>query len=130
MDGRYESFEDIDAWKCAREVTRVVYRLSSAGEFSRDYGLKDQIRRSCVSVMSNIAEGFERYRNREFINFLGIAKASCGEARSQLYVALDQEFISVEEFEMTFRQLSQTSRMIAGFMSYLRQSDLKGRKFR
>lgn len=124
-----EKFEDIEAWKRAREVVKTIYRLSSSGEFSRDYGLKDQIRRSSVSVVSNIAEGFERDGNREFINFLGIAKASCGEARSQLYVALDQDFISVEDFESTYDQLKQTSRMIAGFMSYLRQSDLKGRKF-
>ena len=94
-----EKFEDIESWKRAREVTKKIYHLSSAGEFSRDFGLKDQIRRSSVSVMSNIAEGFERDGNREFLNFLSIAKGSCGEARSQLYVALDQDFISPADFE-------------------------------
>jgi len=124
-----ERFEDIEAWKRAREVTKMIYRLSSTGDFSRDFGLKDQIRRSSVSVMSNIAEGFERDGKREFISFLAIAKASCGEARSQLYVALDQDFISREDFEKTYDQLNQTSRLIAGFMNYLKQSELKGRKF-
>ena len=124
-----DRFEDIEAWKRAREVTRRIYHFSSSGEFSRDFGLEDQIRRSSVSIMSNIAEGFERDGNREFINFLSIAKGSCGEARSQFYVALDQNFISVEDFEWTYDHLNQTGRMIGGFMNYLRQSELKGKKF-
>ncbi|MBK7392344.1 MAG: four helix bundle protein [Chloracidobacterium sp.] len=124
-----ERFEDIEAWKRAREVTKKIYQLSSSGDFTRDFGLKDQIRRSSVSVMSNIAEGFERDGNREFINFLSIAKASCGEARSQLYVALDQDFITAEDFQCTYDHFDQTGRMIGGFMNYLRQSDLKGKKF-
>lgn len=124
-----EKFEDIEAWKRAREVTKKIYQLSGVGEFSRDFGLKNQIRRSLVSVMSNIAEGFDRDGNREFINFLSIAKGSCGEARSQLYVALDQNFISVEDFESMYDDLDQTSRMIGGFMNYLKQSELKGKKF-
>lgn len=124
-----ERFEDIEAWKRAREVTNKIYQLSSVGEFSRDFGLRDQIRRSSVSIMSNIAEGFERDGNREFINFLGIAKGSCGEARSQLYVALDQNFISAVDFEWTYDHLNQTGKMIGGFMNYLRQSDFKGKKF-
>lgn len=92
-------FEDIESWKRARVVTQKIYELSSIGDFNRDFGLKDQIRRSSVSIMSNIAEGFERDGNKEFTNFLSIAKGSCGEARSQLYVALDQKFITAEDFE-------------------------------
>lgn len=124
-----ERFEDIEAWQRAREVTKKIYQFSSTGEFSRDFGLRDQIRKSSVSVMSNIAEGFERDGNKEFLNFLSIAKGSCGETRSQLYVALDQDFISTEDFDWTYNHLNQTSRMIGGFMNYLRQSDLKGKKY-
>lgn len=124
-----EKFEDIDAWKCAREITRKVYQMSSTGDFSRDWGLKDQIRRSAVSIMSNIAEGFERDGNREFINYLSIAKGSCGEAKSQLYVALDQGFIDENDFRWTHEQLTKTGKMIGGFMNYLKQSELKGKKF-
>lgn len=125
-----ERFEDIEAWKKAREATRKIYEISSVGEFSRDFGLKDQIRRSSVSIMSNIAEGFERDGNREFINFLSIAKGSCGEAKSQMYVALDQGFVSLPEFNWTYNQLNETGRMIGGFMNYLRQSDVRGKKFK
>ncbi len=83
-------FEDLEAWKIARELTKEVYRTSKNDLFIRDYGLPDQICRASVSVMSNIAEGFERDGNKEFVNFLSIAKGSSGEVRSQLYVALDQ----------------------------------------
>ena len=124
-----KSFEDIEAWQRAREIAKKIYLITSSGEFSRDFGLKDQIRRSSVSIMSNIAEGFERDGNKEFIYFLSIAKGSCGEATSQLYVAMDQGSISAEDFKWTYDQLSQTGRMIGGLMNYLRQSDLRGRKF-
>lgn len=125
-----ERFEDIEAWKRAREVTRKIYELSSAGEFHTDFSLKDQMRRSSVSIMSNIAEGFERDGNKEFVNFLSIAKGSCGEARSQLYVALDQNYITQPQFDWTYNHLNETGRMIGGLMGYLNQSNLKGRKFR
>ncbi len=125
-----ERFEDIEAWKRSREVTKKIYELSSTGEFAKDFSLKDQMRRSAVSIMSNIAEGFERDGNKEFINFLSIAKGSCGEARSQPYVALDQDYITQPQFEWTYSHLNETGRMIGGLMSYLSQSDLKGRKFR
>jgi four helix bundle protein len=124
-----ERFEEIEAWKRARELTRKVYEVSSTGEFYKDFGLKDQMRRSSVSIMSNIAEGFERDGNKEFVNFLSIAKGSCGEARSQLYVALDQQYISTVQFESVYSGLNETSRLIGGLMKYLKNSDLRGRKF-
>jgi len=126
---RIERFEDIESWKKARTIVREVYRLSSRGNFARDFALRDQIRRAAVSIMSNIAEGFERDGNKEFINFLSIAKASCGEARSQLYVAPDQNYISHEEFDVAVTSLVETGRMINGLINYLRHSDRRGRKY-
>lgn len=127
---KIERFEDIEAWKLARDSTKLTYEISSTGDFSRDFGLRDQIRRSSVSVMSNIAEGFERDGDREFVQFLAIAKGSCGEARSQLYVALDQGYISQEQFDTAYRSLNEAGKRIGGFMRYLQQSALKGPKFR
>lgn len=94
-----ERFEDIEAWQKAGEVTRAIYAASNRGDFARDFGLRDQIRRAAVSVMSNIAEGFERRGDVEFKPFLSIAKGSAGEVRSQLYVALDAGFPAPQEFE-------------------------------
>ena len=127
---KIERFEDILSWQLAREATKQIYSISSAGEFNRDFTLKDQIRRSSISIMSNIAEGFEREGNKEFINFLSIAKGSCAEARSQLYIALDQNYINENDFDLTYNKLDETGRLIGGFMNYLTQSDFKGNKFR
>lgn len=96
---KIEKFEDIEAWKLAREVTQLVYEVSSDGDFARDYALTNQIRRASISISSNIAEGFERSGNKEFIQFLAIAKGSCGEVRSQLYLALDQKYIDDRRFQ-------------------------------
>jgi len=125
-----EKFEDLEAWKIAREVTREIYRVSKNDLFVRDYGLRDQICRASVSVMSNIAEGFERDGSKEFVNFLSIAKGSSGEVRSQLYVALDQDYISENEFNLIYGKTTQNSRIIAGLMNYLKQSGVKGIKYK
>ncbi len=127
---KIDRFEDLEAWRRAREVTRRIYQASSKGDFSKDFGLRDQLRRSSVSIMSNIAEGFERDGNREFVNFLSIAKGSCGEARSQLYVALDQNYMTPDDFDLVYGNLDETGRMIGGLINYLKGSDLRGRKFR
>jgi four helix bundle protein len=127
---RINRFEELEAWKMAREITEEVYRLSKAGEFSRDFGLRDQICRSSVSIMSNVAEGFERDGDKEFGNFLSIAKASAGETRSLLYVALDQGYISPTDFERINTKLIENSRIIAGLAKYLRGSDVRGIKFK
>ena len=124
-----ERFEDIEGWKLARRVTKRVYDLSSTGEFSRDFALVNQIRRASISIMSNIAEGFERDGNKEFIQFLSIAKGSCGEVRSQLYIAADQEYVDARTFDDVLNLLVETSRTISGLMKYLKQSDERGRKF-
>lgn len=127
---KIERFEDVEAWQLARELTKLIYSVSSVGGFARDFGLRDQIRKSSVSVMSNIAEGFERDGDKEFVNLLSIAKGSCREARSQLYVALDQQYITADQFEIAYGSLNETGKRIGGFMRYLRQSDLRGPKFR
>lgn len=121
-------FEDIEAWKVARVLANQVYDLSDKGAFSRDFGLRDQMRRAAVSILSNIAEGFERDGNNEFLQFLSQAKGSAGELRGQSYIAFDRKYISQPEFDELQRRAVQASRMISGLMSYLRHSDLQGRK--
>ena len=127
---KIERFEDIESWKIAREITRLIYKESSTGNFSKDFALVNQIRRASISILSNIAEGFERGGNKEFLQFLAIAKGSCGEVRAQLYVALDQNYIDKKQFEEISSNLLETSRRISGLMKYLQQSDLRGSKFK
>jgi len=112
-------FEDIEAWKTARELTRMVYAFTEQGKFAKDFGLKNQIQRASVSVMSNIAEGFESRTQPQFLEYLGRAKASAGEARCQLYVAIDLSYINQEEFTQVFDLADKASRQIARFMNYL-----------
>jgi len=123
-------FEDLDAWKLARELTREVYRVTSGEKFRRDFGLTKQIRDASVSVMSNIAEGFERDGNKEFCNFLSIGKGSAGEVRSQLYVALDQNYLSQDDFDVVFAMAHESGRVIAGLSNYLKQSGFSGIEFK
>jgi four helix bundle protein len=127
---KIEKFEDIQAWQKARVLTKEIYDISKIREFASDFGLRDQIRRASVSAMSNIAEGFERGGDNEFIQFLSLAKGSCGEVRSQLYVALDQGYITPTGFDALSGQATEISRLIAGFMTYLQGSQLRGNKFR
>lgn len=121
-------FEEIEAWQKTRQLTANIYKATATGVFARDYGLRDQIRRAAVSSMSNIAEGFERDGNKEFIQFLSIAKGSTGEVRSQLYVARDAGLLSQTHFNDLFAAAEEASRLIAGFMRYLKQSEMRGRK--
>ena len=122
-------FEEIEAWRLARILTRRVYQCSALGRFARDRGLQAQMRRAAVSIMSNIAEGFERGGSREFAQYLAVAKGSTAEVQSQLYVAVDVGYISPAEFEDLQRQATSIKRLLAGFIKYLRQSPLRGRKF-
>jgi len=127
---RIERFEDIEGWKKGRELRKAIYKHSQHGEFAHDFSLKDQIRRAAQSVTSNIAEGFERGGNREFIQFLSDAKGSGGEVRDQLYTALDENHVTQAEFDRLYAMATETSRLIAGFIKYLQQSELRGTKFR
>jgi len=127
---KIEKFEDMLSWQQARQLTQHVYTLSKKGDFAKDFDLRGQIRSASVSIMSNIAEGFERGGDKEFLQFLSIAKGSCGEVRSHLYVALDQSYITEPEFSGLYTGTVKVSRLVGGFMSYLRQSDLRGNKFK
>jgi four helix bundle protein len=118
------------SWQKARELTRHVYALSKQGDFARDFELRGQMRSASVSIMSNIAEGFERGGDKEFIQFLSTAKGSCGEVRSQLYVALDQSYITQAEFNNLHTGAVEVGRLVSGFMGYLQKSDLRGNKFK
>lgn len=126
----FQRFEDIEAWQKARELTKAIYALSNDGQFARDFGLRDQIRRASVSIMSNIAEGFGRGGNKEFIQFLFTAKGSASEVQAQLYVALDAGYINQDQFQKLYSETEATARMIAGLLRYLQNSDFKGAKYK
>jgi len=119
--GIVERFEDLIAWQKARELTKQIYLLTKKEKFSRDFGLRDQIQRASVSIMSNLAEGFERGGRAEFHQFIVIAKASCAEVRSQLYVALDVGHISRKEFEQVHALATEVSRILGGLRSSIQQ---------
>lgn len=117
----FQRFEEIEAWQKARQLTKMIYGITSKGDWAKDFGLRDQIRRASVSAMSNIAEGFERRTSAEFARFLVMAKASAGEVRSQLYVALDLEYVDCNTFAEAYKLAETTSRMVAGLASYLKR---------
>ena len=121
---KIEKFEDLVAWQKARELTKEIYRITSEDLFAKDYGLRDQIRRASVSIMSNIAEGFGRGWMNEFHQFLVVSKASCAEVQSQLYVALDVGYID----KTMFKRLSDDANEVARIVSALRTSVDKQRK--
>ena len=127
---KIEKFEDIIAWQKARLLTSEIYKRIRTGAFGKDFGLKDQIQRASVSAIANVAEGFERGGDREFIQVLSNSKGSCAEVKSHLYVALDQSYITPPDFEQLYGQASEVARLLAGFMIYLRESTLRGHKYR
>jgi four helix bundle protein len=124
-----KNFEELEIWKDARVLTRVVYQLTRNPKFSKDFGLRDQIRRAMVSIMSNIAEGFERGGNQEFIQFLYVAKGSCGEVRSQLYVAMDQGYVDQKVVDDLLTSLKRLSIMIKHLIDHLKNSGMRGPKY-
>lgn len=121
-------FEDLEIWGLAREICNDVWHWMENTSLNTDYSLKNQMNASSGSIMDNIAEGFERNGNREFLQFLSIAKASCGELRSQLFRCLDRKHISQEEFERVFSKTLMQGKKIGVFMAYLKKSDRKGAK--
>ncbi|MBT3234243.1 MAG: four helix bundle protein [Calditrichaeota bacterium] len=125
----FQRFEDIEAWQKARELTKQIYALSNDGQSARDFGLRDQIRRASVSIMSNIAEGFGRGGNKEFAQFLSTAKGSASEVQAQLYVALDANYINQEQFQHLYDLTQSTGNMIGGLIRYLSKSDRRGVKY-
>lgn len=128
--GFIQRFEEIEAWEKARELTCAIYECSSDGRFAKDYGLRNQSRGATISIIANIAEGFDRGGKAEFMQFLSIAKGSADEVRAQLYVALDQDYLSQEKFEELQTLVESTERLLGGFVRYLKRSDVKGPKFR
>ncbi len=126
----FRGFEEIEAWRKARELTKKIYTVSSRGMFSKDFALRDQVRRACISVMSNIAEGLERGGTKEFRQFLSIAKGSIAEARSQIYVAQDQGYLSEVEARDLLDNAAEVARMLYGLMKYLQKTNIKGTKYK
>ena len=126
---KIEKFEDLEIWQLAREICKDVWNIIQNTPLQEDYKLREQINGASGSVMDNIAEGFERDGNREFINFLSIAKASCGETRSQLYRCLDRNYIDEKTFKTIFDKTILNSRKIKSFMIYLKNSDRRGSKY-
>lgn len=122
---KFEKFEDLEVWQFARELVKLIYKITSKKNFAKDFGLSHQLQRCSVSVMSNIAEGFERQSSKEFIRFLYMAKASAGELRSQLHVSLDLNYINKNEFDELYKLSQKISKSIAGFIKYLKSLDPK-----
>lgn len=126
--GKIERFEDLIAWQKARELTRAIYEATRQGAFAKDFGLSGQIQRAAVSIMSNIAEGFERGGRGEFHQFLSTAKASCAEVRSQLYVALDVGYLDKTTFDRFIQQAEEVARIVGGLrVSVQRQKEDGGK---
>jgi four helix bundle protein len=126
----FRTFSEIEAWQKARELTFEIYQISKRRPFHNDKELCSQIRAAAISVMSNIAEGFDRNGTAEFVQFLAIAKGSVAEVASQLYVAKDQGYITSAEFDNLIALTTETGRKIGALMNYLRRSGIRGAKFR
>jgi four helix bundle protein len=118
-------FEELDVWILAKEFTVLVYTISNNGNFKNDFGLRDQIRRASVSIISNIAEGFERNGNKEFTRFLRMAKGSAGEIRAQLYVIAELNYITKDELDKLMNMITSISKMLSKLIDYLKSMELK-----
>lgn len=126
----FKRFEEIQAWQKARRLAHEVYEISRVGPFAKDYVLRDQMRKAAVSVMSDIAEGLGRAGNKEFGQFLSVAKGSISELESQLYIAFDQKYITQAQFEIIYKLADETGRRIAGLIPYLGHTKFKSTKYK
>jgi four helix bundle protein len=125
-----QNFEKLEAWARSRLLVKQVYEITGSKPFSSDYSLKDQLKRAAVSIMSNIAEGFERDNNKEFIYFLSISKGSCGEVQSLIYIALDQNYIDIDLFEKLSQSVREIAKLINGLIKYLKSTDIRGLRYK
>jgi four helix bundle protein len=128
--GTFKKCEDMEVWKKSMVLTNGIYKITNQPVFSRDYYLVNQLRKSSVSIASNIAEGFERDGNKEFINFLYIAKGSCGELRCQLYIAKDQQYLQADSFQEMYNLATEISVSLNKLIKYLQETDYKGIKYK
>ena len=119
---KINKFEEIEAWQKSREIVNSIYKMSNKSSFFKDFALRGQIRRAAISIPSNIAEGFSRKSNKEFIQYLFIAKGSAAEIQTQLYLALDQKYITQEEFNKLYEDLEVVSKQISKFITYLKKT--------
>lgn len=123
-------FEELDMWQKARSLSKDIFIYIQEGGFKKDYKLIDQINAASGSIMDNIAEGFERSSKLEFINFLSYSKGSAGEVKSQLYRALDRNYLSEEKFQQLYKRVDEITKMTTSFIAYLNQATIKGQKFK
>lgn len=123
--GKIKSFEDLEVWQLSMSLCTEIYELTNSELFSKDFGLKDQIRRSAISIPSNISEGFERDSKNQFLYFLAISKGSCGELRTQLNIAYNLNYIEKNKFEELRMKCLETSKQLSGFSKYLKVFDKK-----
>jgi four helix bundle protein len=126
---RITDFTELKTWKRARQLRALTFRLTKQAQFNDDRGLRSQMRNAATSAMSNVGEGFEREGNKQFMQFLWVAKGSAGELRSQAYAALDSELLTVSEFKLLHATAISTSELLAGFIRYLKKSELRGSKY-
>jgi four helix bundle protein len=122
----FERIEEIEAWRRARELCGKIYRESGKGVFAKDFGLRDQMQRASVSIMSKFAEGFERSGSGEFVQLLAVAKGFAGEVRNQLYIALDQIYLAREDISRLSQSATDTARIVVGLINYLRKAGVNG----